>query len=115
MAASGDGTRIVLMLDAGGNVALLRDSIESLDLLASGSVTPSTGPLHLQLALGSDGASALVDGALVASAAAQSLEASEFGLAVWATGPQAVFWVDDYEVRTGALIAHQPVVDAFGT
>jgi len=92
----GSGTRLTLVVDAAGHVALLRDSIESLDVLAPARSRRAPAR-HLLLALEPEGAAAFVDGVMVAGAAS-SLEPVDFGLATWAAGP-VTFWADDFEVR----------------
>ena len=96
-ASDGAGTRLAVLIDAGGHVALLRDSTESLDLLASGTVPPSSGSRLVRLVFSAEGLAVYVDEALVTSTT-EALLPAEFGLAVWPTDPSTVFWADDYRV-----------------
>jgi len=94
------GARLLAMVSRDGRVTLLRDSIESLDLLASGSVSPPSGAVELTLSLSAGTAAVAVDGIQVASARA-TLSTMGVGLAVWAVGGPAVIDVDAYSVWAG--------------
>ena len=80
--ADAEGTRLIVLLAADGRVALYRDSIESLDGLASASVAPPAGPTTVGLRLAGGTATVLVDGVAVTSAVV-GLEPLVVGLAVW--------------------------------
>ncbi len=91
------GARLLAMVSADGRVTLFQDSIESLDLLASGSISPPSGAVELALSLSGDAAAVSVDGIPVTSARA-TLSPVGVGLAVWAVGGPATIEVDSYRV-----------------
>jgi len=95
-----DGTRLLALVSADGRVSLFRDSIESFDGVASGSVVAPTGVFELTLALGGETATVSLDGNQIASARA-TLETIRVGLGVWAVGGPATIDVDSYRVSTG--------------
>lgn len=94
------GARLLAMVSRDGRVTLLRDSIESLDLLASGSVSPPAAAVELTLSLGAGTAVVSVGGIPVASARA-TLSPTGVGLVVWAVGGPAAIDVDAYRVWAG--------------
>ena len=91
------GMRLMALVSANGRVSLLRDSIESLEQLASGSITPPAGPVDLTLSLGRGTAIVAVDGVPLASAQA-AFAPIEFGIAAWAPLRPATLDVDSYRV-----------------
>ncbi len=91
------GTRLLALVSADGRVTLFRDSVESLDLLASGSISPPSGPVELELSVDANGATVSVDGVPVTSATA-SLAPIAFGLAVWVVSRSTTIVVDAYRV-----------------
>ncbi len=91
------GERIVALVLADGRVALLRDSIESLDLIASGAIPPPTGMIELSLTLSDGSAVVSVDGESVATAQTSIVPIS-FGLAVWAASHPTSIDVDSYAI-----------------
>jgi hypothetical protein len=91
------GTRFLALVAADGRVSLLRDSIESLDLLASGSTSAPVGTVGLGLSIGAATTTVSVDGIPVTSAQA-SIAPNAVGLAVWAMGGPATIDVDTYRV-----------------
>jgi hypothetical protein len=95
------GARLLAMVSPDGRVTLFRDSIESLDLLASGSISPPSGVVELTLSLDAGTAAVSIDGIQVASARA-TLSTMGVGLAVWAVGGPAAIDVDAYRVWAGS-------------
>lgn len=93
-----EGTRIMALVLRDGRVALLRDSIESLDLIASGAITPSSAMIDLSISLVNGSATVSADGEALASAQASIVPIS-FGLAVWAASKPATIDVDSYAIR----------------
>ena len=91
------GMRLLALISADGRASLVRDSFESLDVLASGSVAAHAGPIELTLVLGGESATVSIDGRQVASARA-TLEAVGVGIGVWAVGGPATIDVDRYRV-----------------
>lgn len=99
-AADASGTRIGAFLSAAGRVTIFRDSLESFDILASGSTTAPTGPVRLTLVLGPAGTLALVDGHPVATVR-EHLAPASFGLAIWAQTDPGTLKVDRFEASAG--------------
>ncbi len=91
------GERLMALVFANGRVSLLRDSIESLDQLASGTVARPGGAVDLALSLGGGVAGVAVDGSPVASARVD-LAPIGFGIAVWSPLKPATIDVDAYRV-----------------
>ena len=91
------GELLIVIVFANGRVSLLRDSIESLDQLASGTINPPAGPVDLTLSLGDGAAIAVVDGSQVASARLAFVPIG-FGIAVWTPLKPATMDVDHYRV-----------------
>lgn len=91
------GERLMVIVFANGRVSLLRDSIESLDQLASGTINPPGGPVELALSIGDGDATVVVDGSQVASARA-AFAPIGFGIAIWAPLEPATIEVDQYRV-----------------
>lgn len=75
--------RIGAVVSADGRVVIFRESIESLDVIGTGSVVV-TGPLRLTLALDGATVSAAVDGRQVVAVALPAT-ALDFGLVTWPT------------------------------
>jgi hypothetical protein len=96
--ADATGTRIGVLLSADGRVTIVRDSLESFDVLGTGWTTAPTGPVRLTLVLRPDGTLALVDGHPVATIRERLVPAS-FGLAIWAQTARGTVRVDRFEVR----------------
>lgn len=92
-----DGTRLLALLTASGRVTLAGDSMESFDIVASGSIPTVSGRIGLGLSLASGRATVTVDGAPIASAKA-TLNPAFVGLAFWAAGTRTRFDVDTYRV-----------------
>lgn len=104
---TGAGERLMALVSANGRVSLLRDSIESLDQVASGTISPPTGPVELTLSLGDGTAIAAVDGSQVASARLAFVPIG-FGIAVWTPLKPATMDVDHYRVWVVDGAATQP-------
>ncbi len=92
-----DGTRLLALVSAGGRVMLARDSMESFDVVASGSIPAPSGRIHLGLELASGRATVTIDGSPIAAATA-TLDPAFVGLAFWASGTRTRFEVDSYGV-----------------
>ena len=92
-----EGTRIMAFVLADGRIALVRDSIESLDLIASGAMSPPTGMIELSITLQSGSATVAVGGVPLATAQT-SLVPVSFGIGVWAASRPATIDVDSYEI-----------------
>jgi hypothetical protein len=98
--ADATGTKIGVLLSADGRVTIFRDSLESFDVLASGSTTASTGPVRLTLVVGPAGTLALIDGHPVTTIRDRLAPAS-FGLAIWAQTAPGTLNVDRFEATAG--------------
>jgi hypothetical protein len=98
--ADATGTRIGVLLSADGRVTIFRDSLESFDVLASGSTTAPTGPVRLTLVLGPAGTLALIDGHPVTTIR-ERLAPASFGLAIWAQTAPGTLKVDRFEATAG--------------
>ena len=96
-ASDGAGLIYGLLADGDGRVLLVRDTMESLDVLATGSV-PATGSVVVALLIEPDRIVGHVGGVPVVTAAA-SLVPSTFGLLVWTQQESATIAVDRFEVR----------------
>lgn len=96
--ADAHDARIGVLLSADGRVTIVRDLIESFDVLGSGSTTPPGGPVRLTLVIGPDGTTALVDGHPVASIH-EHLAPASFGLIVWSQTAAGTVKVDHFEAR----------------
>jgi hypothetical protein len=95
------GTRIGVLLSASGRVTIVRDSLESFDVLGSGSTNAPSGPVRLTLVVGPTGTTAMVDGQAVASIR-ERLKPASFGLVIWAQTATGAVRVDHFEVRSTA-------------
>jgi len=94
-----DGARVGVLVAPDGRVILVRDSIESFDVLGTGSLDVGEGPIRLSLTVSPSGTTALVDGQAVASIREYVVPAG-WGLVIWSQlSPTSVF-VDRYEVRS---------------
>ncbi|HET7727449.1 MAG TPA: hypothetical protein VFK54_08995, partial [Candidatus Limnocylindrales bacterium] len=80
---TGESERVGAVISADGRVAIFRDSIESLEVIGTGSVAV-TGPLRLTLTLHGSTVVAAVDGRQVV-AVALPVRAVDFGLVTWPT------------------------------
>ena len=96
--ADAHDARIGVLLSVDGRVTIVRDSIESFDVLGSGSTTPPGGPVRITLVIGPSGTSALVDGHPVATVHEHLVPAS-FGLIVWSQTASGTVKVDHFEAR----------------
>jgi hypothetical protein len=95
--ADATGTRIGVLLSADGRVTIVRDSLESFDILGTGWTTAPTGPVRLTLVLDPDGTLALVDGHPAATIR-ERLAPASFGLAIWAQTAPGTLKVDRFAV-----------------
>lgn len=93
-----EGNRIMALVLADGRVALVRDTFESLDLLASGETAPPGGMIDLSITLENGSATVAVGGVSLATAET-SLVPISFGIAVWAASRPATIEVDSYSIR----------------
>jgi hypothetical protein len=93
----GAGTRLLTLVGADGKVGLYRDNVESLDLLASGSVALVDGRATVAVAVSAEGAVVLVDGEQVARTS-ETLPAREFGLALWSWEAANTVRVEHYRI-----------------
>jgi hypothetical protein len=96
--ADAHGARVGVLVAPDGRVTLSRDSLESFDVLGTGSVVLRDGPIRVALALGPSGTTALIDGQPVASIREHVVPAG-FGLVIWSQATAIRVTVDDYEVR----------------
>ncbi len=92
-----EGARIMALVLGDGRVALLRDSIESLDLIASGAITAPSATIELSITLENGAATVAVDGAELATAQT-SIAPISFGLAIWAADHRTTIEVDSYAI-----------------
>jgi hypothetical protein len=83
------GTRWAVLGGSDGRVIVARDTVESLDVVAAGSVAAMGGSSRLEVTVDGEGLAVTVDGRAVVSLAA-ALQPVEFGLAVWPVADGAV-------------------------
>jgi hypothetical protein len=95
----GAGTRLLALVGADGKVGVYRDNIESLDLLASGSITLTGRSVRLAVSLSTDGAIVTVDDQQVARTS-NVPAGREFGLAVWSWEAPATVLVERYRISS---------------
>jgi hypothetical protein len=97
-ASDGSGLTYGLLADGAGRVLLVRDTMESFDVLATGSVPAMTGSVVVSLLVEPDRIAGHVGGTPVVTVAG-SLIPSTFGLFVWTQQDRATIVFDRFEVR----------------
>jgi hypothetical protein len=99
--ADASGATVGALVSADGRVVLIRDSIESFDMLGSGSADVGDGPIRVFLSVGPHGTSVVVGDRVVVSMAGR-VDPMAFGIGIWSQLEPATVVIDHYEVRATA-------------